>query len=46
MFQDEKKKQFGVIKVRFSDLFEEMLEFEVEIEDDSDGDKGYTTVNW
>ena len=35
-----------MIKVRFSDLFNELLEFEVELQDNSDRDSAFSTVAW
>ena len=47
-FMDDKSKAFGIIKVRFSPAFEEMIEFEVELNgiplDDKQGKD--VTVNW
>lgn len=48
IFQDAEKKQFGLIKLRFSDYFEEILEFEVETQDNSEEGEysRMTTVAW
>ena len=47
LYRDPSRRQFGLIKVRFSDFFEELLEFEVTAEDLQDSDKEkFAAVTW